>query len=74
MIEHITDRAIAGKGLFGFILTATGIVSSLKAATVVFQFVAAFCAAVAGVITLYVMFKNLQKRRANKPKIGIKLF
>jgi hypothetical protein len=74
MLEQITDRAIAGKGLLGFVSTAGGIIASLKAATVLFQFVAALCAAIAGVVTLYVMFKNLQKRRANKPKIGIKLF
>jgi hypothetical protein len=73
MIEQITDRAIATKGLLGFIWTAAGIVASLKAATVLFQFVAAFCAALAGVITVYVMVKNLRNRK-HKPKLGIRLF
>jgi hypothetical protein len=75
MFEYLTDRAIAGKGVLGFITTTSGIIASLKAATVFFQCVAALCAAIAGVITVYVMLKNFQKRRSNgKPKISIRNF
>lgn len=64
MLESISEKAVAMRGLLGAVFTSTGLVASLKAATVFFQFVSAMCAAIVGVITLaYVLKKQFKGKR-----------
>lgn len=77
MIEQIAERARVFKvvclGAIGSTTTGAWLVASMKAATVFFQCVAAFAAAVAGCLTVYYMVKS-HRRRDRRPRIGPKIF
>jgi hypothetical protein len=62
MIEQLTERAVTAKTLFfGALGSSTSLAwlfASLKAATVLFQCIAALAAAVAGCLTVFYMIKK----------------
>lgn len=72
MIDQIAQRAAVKTGVLGFVTTTGTFIASLKAATVVMQFVSATAAAIVGVYTLWQLFRNHRAKKQNK--IGPKLF
>lgn len=74
MIEQTSPFKIAFFGAIGSTSTAGWLMASIKAATEVFQCVAAFMAAVAGVLTVYYMIKGHRAKRDRKPRIAPKVF